>query len=1181
MDSWEMGKKFSSIIHQTSPDVYTEYRVGLVFYILPQLISMTLTPGDFEAASNVRHVNHFTIRTNGLVAVMLLAFSTLLSCTDDRSGDKMFTSVPASESHIGFRNDIREDEDYNIDTYEYLYNGGGVATADLNNDGLTDLVFSGNMTSCKIYLNKGQMEFEDITEQTGFADREKWKTGIAVADVNGDNLQDIYLCYSGPGTDEDRRNELYINTGIEHGIPHFQESSAAYGLDAPGTYTSMVSFFDLDKDGDLDMFMVNHADMFYNPFFNSDKLRKTRHPKFGNRLYRNDNNHFTDISEQAHIDGSGLNFGLSVAVSDINNDSWPDMYVTNDYDERDFLYINNHDGTFSEVLSTSAKHISEFSMGSDIADYNNDGKTDIVVLDMLPEDNYRQKVLKGPDGYDKYSMRGRLGYHKQQMRNTLQLNNGNDTAGMPIFSEVGQLAGISNTDWSWAPLLADFDNDGWKDLFISNGILRDMTNLDFVKYSITYSSKSKQQTQDKSKMWELIRDLPTPKLNNYMFRNNRDLTFQNTTNDWGITKSGVNNGAAYADFDNDGDLDLAINKLNDEATIYKNHASDKRQSHYISILLKAEGRNTQAIGSKVFVKTANSSQVQEHYLQRGFQSTVDAVMHFGTGKDSIIESITVEWPQGKTSKLTHVRTDTLLTITPEAADSIAVKETSAAPLFEDITTTSGINFIDQGPRFVDFKIFPLLPLQFSKTGPSLAKGDANGDGLEDLFIGASSGNDNQLYLQTAAGKFVLSPSQPWNADKKSTTTAAVFFDADDDGDQDLYLVSGGAEFNATNRNYQDRFFQNEGRGKFIQVLDALPAETLSGSCAVATDLDKDGKIDLFVGSMIKPGYFPESPESFTLKNASANGKIRFIKNDAQLQPAMRDMGLVTDALSIDVNKDGWSDLVVAGQFMPLRIYENRKGVLQEVSVSYGLANTDGWWRRLLADDFDNDGDIDLVAGNLGLNSSFKATEKEPLQIVYGAFYQPGVINPVLTYYNEGKKYPWYSKDEMTEQMPLIQKKFLLYKDYARAELTDIFSKEQLDKAGSVKVNRLESVYIENGGEKKMNITALPIHAQLSALNGLVSVDADGDGHKDIIAAGNLYPFRVQLGPQDASIGILLKGNGKGAFTPMTYDQTSLLLPGDIRNLVSIKTKTGELLVAAKADDRIQVVKLMNRRTQTN
>ncbi|HEX5026768.1 MAG TPA: VCBS repeat-containing protein, partial [Agriterribacter sp.] len=962
-------------------------------------------------------------------AILLFVFFTFLAaCKSADKPNTKFSKIPSDHSHIDFRNDIKEDEDNNIDTYEYLYNGGGIAIGDLNQDGMQDVLFTGNMTADKIYLNKGDLQFEDITAKSGFASREKWKTGAVIVDVNGDRLPDIYLCYSGTGTDEERANELYINTGIIDGVPHFKESAKAYGLDATGTYTTMAAFFDMDNDGDLDMFMVNHADMFYNPFFNSEKLRKTRHPKFGNRLYRNDNGYFTDISEPANIDGSGLNFGLSVAISDINNDGWSDIYVTNDYDERDFLYLNQHNGSFREVLNTSAQHISESSMGSDIADYNNDEKPDVVVLDMLPEDNFRRKTLKGPDNYDKYMLRLSHGFHHQQMRNTLQLNNGNDETGAPIFSEAGQLAGISNTDWSWAPLLADFDNDGWKDLFISNGILRDMTNLDFVKYALTYSSRSKRQTQDKEKMWEQIRDMKTPPLNNYIFRNNHDLSFENMTQPWGITQTTVSNGSSYADLDNDGDLDLIINCLNNDPLLYRNNTQRSDSTHFLRIQFAGEGKNTAGIGARITLATAHTRQMQEQYLTRGFQSSVDPVMHIGLGNDSVIDELTVRWPGGKTSTFTGLRSDTTLTVNEQAATGVDKQEKAitAQPLFSDITATSGIDFTHRQPGFVDFKIFPLLPFQLSKIGPCLGKADVNRDGLEDLFIGASSGQESVLYLQTKEGKFIPSSSQPWNNHKEITNADALFFDADGDGDDDLYLVSGGAEYNATSKNYQDRIFENDGKGIFKQVERALPEETISGALARATDINKDGLPDIFVGGMFTPGYFPLAPESFVLKNKSAKGKIAFEKDTVFLAPALAKMGMLTDAAWMDIDKDGSEDLIVAGQFMPIRIFLNKNGRLRQELESGGFAETDGWWRRLLVADFDNDGDSDFVAGNLGLNSSFKATEKQPLSIVYGPFYNQGVIISILSYYNGDKNYPWYSKDEMENQVPSIQKNFPQY-----------------------------------------------------------------------------------------------------------------------------------------------------------
>lgn len=1105
-----------------------------------------------------------------LYLLFLLAF--LSSCHSE--SNTVFTEMPSSHTHIDFSNDIKEDENNNILTYEYLYNGGGVAVGDINNDGLADVMFTGNMTSNKLYLNKGNFEFEDITDKAGVRGRDKWKTGVVMADVNGDKLLDVYVCYSGSGNDEQRVNELYINNGVKNSIPTFTESAKQYGVDAPGTYSTTASFFDMDNDGDLDMFLVNHADMFYNPFFNTEKLRLTRHQKFGNRLYRNDNDHFTDISGQAQINGSGLNFGLSVAVSDINNDGWTDIYVTNDYDERDFLYLNNADGTFREVLTKAAGHISEFAMGSDIADYNNDNKPDLMVLDMLPEDNRRQKLLKGADTYDKYTLRVNAGFHNQQMRNTLQLNNGTDSSGIPIFSEVGQMAGVSNTDWSWAPLFADFDNDGWKDLFISNGILRDMTNLDFVKYTSGYSEDYTKKTGDKAEMWQLIQQMPSTKLSNYLFKNNQDLTFSNAGANWGLTKNAVSNGAVYADLDNDGDLDLIINQLNDKATVYKNNSIEINPSHYIRINLKGDDKNTLGIGAKVFVQTAHLQQMQEEYINRGFQSSVDPVMHIGLGADSIIQSIKVKWPGGKISLLHNIKADTLLVI--EESGSPAINEAdsnhNSQPVFKDITQATGINFIDTPSQFVDFKISPLLPYQLSKIGPSLAKADVNGDGLEDVFIGASSSHKSQLYLQTKQQKFLLASAQPWNDNKNITVADALFFDADKDGDADLYLVSGGADYYLNNKNYQDEIFENDGHGNFKKVKDALPAETISGSCVREADYNKDGLLDLFIGSKINPGLFPSSPESFMLKNVSKQGQIRFEK-DAQ-QTALSHAGMVTDAVWLDINKDGWQDLIVVGEFMPVTIFENHNGSITDQTKAYGLGDTNGLWCRILADDFDNDGDTDLVIGNLGTNTQLKASITEPLTITYGDFYGNGVIDPILCYYNNGQSYPYFSRDEIADQIPSVKKKFLKYADYAGAQLTDIFKKEQLAKANTVAVKTLHSVYLQNDNNKKFTINSLPVSVQMSPVNGMATADVDKDGNKDIILAGNFYPFRVSIGPVDAGIGMVLKGNGKGNFMPLPYSQTGLYLPGDVRRLLSIKGANHSLFAVAKNNGPLQIVELV-------
>ena len=1118
---------------------------------------------------------------------LIILMGCLWSCKPKKQ--TLFTEMPADYTHIDFRNDIKEDENYNVLTYEYLYNGGGVAVGDVNGDGLPDIYLVSNMGPDRLYLNMGNFQFKDVTEQAGVGGRSRWKTGAVMADVNGDGLLDIYVCYSGPGPDSVRRNELYINNGVKNGVPTFTESAKAYGLDAPGTYTTTVAFFDMDNDGDLDMFMVNHADMFFNPFFNTDQLRSTRNPRFGNRLYRNDGGHFTDVSEQAGIYGSGLNFGLSVSISDVNGDGWPDIYTTNDYDERDFLYLNNHDGTFREVLDKAAGHMSEFAMGSDIADYNNDGNPDVVVLDMLPESNHRQKLLRGADGYDKYTMRVDHGLGHQQMRNTLQLNNGVDSSGIPIFSEVGQMAGISNTDWSWAPLLADFDNDGWKDLFISNGILRDMTNLDFVKYTSGYSSDYKQKNaNDKGAMWQLVQSMPSTPLQNYLFRNNHDLGFTNVTTDWGITQSGIHNGAAYVDLNNDGALDLVINNLNGRASVYRNNATGMLHHHYLRIRLKGAGKNTYGIGAKVYVRTPYKKQMYEEYTARGFQSSVDPVMHIGLGDDSVA-SVTVKWPSGKQSLLTDVRGDTLLVIdeTQAAAGAPAGSPGGGPPArgnpaeapdiapppgiqFHDVTAATGIRYTHQQSGTVDFKISPLLPYQLSKVGPCLAKGDVNGDGLEDLFIGASAGYASTLYLQTRDGRFVPAPSQPWNDVRDFTNTDALFFDADGDGDLDLYLVSGGADYPLGDKHYQDRIFENDGHGHFTEVKGALPAETVSGSCVRAADMDHDGLPDLFVGGSVKPGLFPEPPESFLLKNVSQKGHIRFEK--MQIDSTLAFAGMVSDALWVDINKDGWQDLVVVGPFMPISIFENHHGRLEDKTRAYGLADTQGWWCRLAAGDPDHDGDTDLVVGNMGLNTQYKASAREPLTITYADFDGDGTLDPILCYYNGGKSYPAVTRDELFDQMPSLQKKFGRYKDYADAQLTDMFSGAQLAGAKTVSLKNMQSVYLRNDGNQHFTVIPLPAYAQMSAVNGIVLQDLDGDGKEDLLLAGNFFPLRAQQGPLDASIGLFLKGDGAGGFTPVPYAQTGLWLSGDIRNIITLGQGDRFVVIAAKNNGPVQVVK---------
>ncbi|MEO6685151.1 MAG: CRTAC1 family protein, partial [Dyadobacter sp.] len=663
-----------------------------------------------------------------LIYGVLLLF--LCTCKGKKV-ETLFTLVDPSDSGISFSNQVKEDPQFNVLEYQYLYNGGGVAIGDVNGDGLPDIYFSGNQVPNRLYLNKGGLKFEDVTDKSGVTGRSKWKTGISMADVNGDGLLDIYVCYSGPGTDADRRNELYINKGVKEGVPIFEERAADFGLDAGGTFTTQVTFFDMDHDNDLDLFMVNHGDMFYNAFYNTAKLRNTRHPKFGNRLYRNDQGHFSDISEQAGIDGSGLNFGLSASVGDVNGDGWPDIYTTNDYNEQDFLYINLKNGTFHESLQKSMGHISKFSMGSAITDLNNDLLADIVTLDMLPGDSRRQKLLKGSDEYDNYQQLVNNGFHHQNMRNMLQLNQGNSPEGTPLFSEIGQLAGISNTDWSWSALAADFDNDGSKDLYITNGYLRDFTNMDFLKFTYQQEADAAVASGRKLDSWKILQHMPSTKTSNYCFANRRGgmADFKDVTLDWGLFKPSISTGAAYADLDNDGDLDIIVNNSNETAMLYENRAQGKEQNHYLNIRLRGKSGNLNAIGAKVTVKTSKGLQMQELYPGSSFQSSNEALVHFGLGNHSKAEFVKILWPDGTQSEQFDISADTTLTYSENSTQTKALITSTnpAAPWFSDNTRSSGLFYSHQESNYVDFKHQSLLPYQLSKQGPYLSKGDVNAD----------------------------------------------------------------------------------------------------------------------------------------------------------------------------------------------------------------------------------------------------------------------------------------------------------------------------------------------------------------------------------------------------------------------------------------------------------------------
>ena len=1103
------------------------------------------------------------------------------SATSQAPDRPMFTHMEGKASGITFLNNIEETDMLNVMRYEYLYNGAGVGVADLNNDGLNDIFFSGNMGPNKLFLNRGGFKFEDITTPAGVKGKGTWSTGVSIADVNGDGLLDIYVCHSGKYDDPTQlSNELFICQGIRDGIPVYKDMAAAYGLDAPGTQSTQAAFFDYDKDGDLDMFLLNHSNHTYNPFLNTRKIRSTSDFHFGNRLFRNDrdaagNIHFTDVTLDAGIVNNALNFGLSVTVSDLDGDGWPDIYTTSDYSEKDCYYHNGHNGHFTESLSQSFTHISKYSMGSDIADYNNDGRPDVLTLDMLPEDNHRQKLLKGPDEYDEYHLLLDSGYYHQQMRNMLHLNEGIDGNGHLRFSEIGQLAGISNTDWSWSGLFADFDNDGWKDLFVSNGYLRDFTNMDFLKYAVPDAKiqAAKEGHQD-FQTYDLVRRMPSNKLTNYIFHNNGDMGFTNVSAAWGLTTPGVSNAAAYADLDNDGDLDLIICNNNQPAEIYRNDENLIRKNHFLRVQLTGEGLNTRAYGAKAVLTMADGAkQYQELYPVRGYQSTMAPELFFGFPANAVVNELKVIWPSGRTTILSHPQADQILRLQEKDASASPVTAPSITRLFTDITNHAGINFIHKENDFIDFKEEVLIPYQLSREGPAMAKGDVNGDKLEDLYIGGAIGQAGQLFLQTKEGTFTpaSSASQPWQTDSVHEQVNALFLDVDNDGDQDLYIVSGGNEYADQSPEFQDQLYVNDGKGNFTKAPEgALPLMLSSKLAIAAGDYDHDGDLDLFVGGRGLSGSFPLPSKSYLLRNDSRNGIIHFTDVTDELCPALRQPGMVTTAIWSDQNNDQYPELLLAGDWMSVRLFRNEQGRLSDISATAGLSHLSGMWSSITA----LSSGKDLLLGNSGYNSQFKASVTQPMSLYAADFDDNGAIDPIFCYYIKGKSYPMASRDELLDQIVPLKKKFIHYSDYADATLQDIFSKDKIAGAKMLTCEELASGILHHKGPEQYAFTALPTAAQFSRVFGAVSDDLDGDGIPDLLIAGNFFPYRTQLGACDASLGLLLKGRTDGTFEPVDPAISGLYAGGDVRRIIEIRTFSGEkLLVIGKNNDAVQVLKI--------
>ncbi len=1088
------------------------------------------------------------------------------------SGVPLFKLLPSSKSGVNFTNTIIESDSLNILNQANIYNGGGVGIGDFNNDGLTDIYFAGNMISNKLYLNKGSLAFTDITNASGAGGEGRWCTGVSVVDINADGWLDIYVSASFRENAALRTNLLYINQGLnKEGIPTFKESAVAYGLADTG-FSTQGYFFDYDHDGDLDMYLVT------NELYDAKTPIKFR-PKLKDgsalntdRLYRNNgNNTFTNVSKQAGILTEG--WGHAACITDINLDGWPDIYVANDFVSNDLCFINNKDGTFTDRLGEYFTHTGWNAMGTDAVDINNDGFTDFISLEMLPEDNLRKKRMLSGNEYYNYTNSAKFGYTHQYVRNVFQLNSGKTPLGHPVFSEIGYMAGIYQTDWSWCPLVADFDNDGFRDLIISNGLPRDVTDLDYIDFNNGQGGGKEKYTLG------MTDSLPVVRLSNYAFKNNGGMLFENKSKEWGFTQPSFSNGAAYADLDNDGDLDVVINNINDPSFIYENTQNNPGQKvtdHYLAVSIAGEGMNKGGIGATLRIYYDNGKQqFYEHQPARGYLSTDDARAHFGMGNTVTIDSLLVLWPDGKSQVVRDIATDQLITVSYKNAVTGKRNAVPESPLFTNAAASYGIQFKPQERDFVDYNIQPTLPHKLSQYGPGIAVGDIDKNGFEDFFIGGSSGNPGVFFMQNSAGKFSLDSSRfVQKDDPLHEDMGVLLFDADNDNDLDLYVVSGSYEIPPNHPISQDRLYLNDGKGKFTKSINALPAETANGSCVRAADMDGDGDLDLFVGGRVVAGAYPTAPKSFILKN---NGG-KFEDVTSQYCPELQNLGMITDALWTDFDNDGKIDLLIVGEWMPVTFLKNTGNRFERLTQTTGLSGQLGWWNSLVAGDFDNDGDIDYIAGNLGLNTNYKATKEEPITILAKDVDNNGSFDVMVFCYLKDvdgnmKPFPMATRDDMVSQVISIRKKYPTYKSYGMATMEDLWNKSDRENAIVLQANYMASCFIENKGNGQFSGKALPLEAQAAPVYGMMSQDIDDDGNLDLLMVGNDYAMEPYSGRHDAFMGLCLKGDGKGNFSSMTIAKSGFFVKGDAKGLATLHTaKNEDIVIATQNQDSLLVFK---------
>ncbi len=1093
-----------------------------------------------------------------LVAFIFISVSCSNSKHDQEKKEKLFSLLDSEISGVDFINQLDQTDSFNVYLYRNFYNGAGVGLGDFNNDGLTDIYFCGNQVDNKLYINKGNLKFKEIAEKSGVHCPDVWSTGVSIMDINGDGFLDIYVCKSGNPKGENRHNELFINNGDLT----FTEKAKAYGIADKGL-SSHAAFFDYDKDGDLDCYLLNNSFKSIDKYELIKDQRLERDPEGGNKLYRNDSSHFTDVSDEAGIYGSIIGFGLGVTVGDIDKDGWQDIYVSNDFFEKDYLYINQHDGTFKECLEQQISATSMGAMGADLADINNDGYPDIYVTEMLPEGNVRMKTKAVFATWEEYQFSLKQGYFHQFARNTLQLNNGNNT-----FSEIGRLAGVSASDWSWGALFADLDNNGYKDIYVANGIYRDLLDQDYLNYYSDPQHVRDVIMKDDEGILSLIEKMPSVKIPNCAFSNSGNLSFSDSSMQWGLATPSHSNGSAYGDLDNDGDLDLVVNNVNMEAFVYENHSDRNSKTNYLTVKLKGDGLNTDAIGAQVTLYAGDKLFYLEKMPMRGFMSAVDQKLHFGLGAISIIDSMKITWPNLRQSLLKGINANQMLTINQNDAGSIdtnvpVIQQT----IFVELTDKFPATFEHKENEFVDFNRNKLLFHMNSSEGPKFTIGDVNGDNKDDFYICGAKGQAGALMVQSANG-FISTNKTLFKKDQISEETDCIFFDADGDGDQDLYVACGGNELPSSSMGLIDRLYFNDGAGTFSKSNQILPSFTfVSTSCVRPYDFDQDGDLDLFIGVRLKPFFYGIDESSFLMEN-DGHGNFK----DITLQKAkeLKNIGMVTDAKWIDADMDGVEDLIISGEWMPIELFINENGRLIKSTEAAGLSHTNGWWNVLETGDFDNDGDIDFVAGNHGLNSSFKASTNHPATLYVNDFDLNGSIEHIICTYKGDTSYPMVLKHDLVKQIPTLASKYPTYDQYKNQRIEDIFPDDILNKSIKKEAFHLESALFVNDGKGHFELIELPVEVQFSPVYSLYVYDMNHDGFLDILAGGNLSRVKPEVGSYMASYGTLLMGNDQNYFYNVKAAESGFSVKGEIRDIKSIRFKNKKLILVAKNDDHFQI-----------